>query len=175
LIKPIGKSLQHRVVEATSGYIDQARDLFDTDFNRVAVGFDLTGKAAGMYRVRRSERIIRYNPYIFAKYFDDNLAVTVPHEVAHYIADMVYGLRNIRPHGQQWQALMAAFGADPSRTCSYDMEGIPQRVHQRIAYRCDCTRHNITLRRHNQIERGRRRYFCRSCGALLVQSPVAAG
>jgi len=144
LIKPIGKSLQHRVVEATSGYIDQARDLFDTDFNRVAVGFDLTGKAAGMYRVRRSERIIRYNPYI-------------------------------RPHGQQWQALMAAFGADPSRTCSYDMEGIPQRVHQRIAYRCDCTRHNITLRRHNQIERGRRRYFCRSCGALLVQSPVAAG
>ncbi len=55
----------------------------------VPVRFELQGRAAGMYRVHKGERVIRYNPYIFSKYFDDSLANTVPHEVAHYITDVL--------------------------------------------------------------------------------------
>ena len=168
IIKPIGISEQKLVVEATADYVERAQQLFGADFSQVTVRFDLKGKAAGMYRVRKGERVIRYNSYLFAKYFDDNLAVTVPHEVAHYITDMVYGLRRIRPHGPEWKQLMADFGADASRTCSYDLDGIPQRVYQRFPYRCDCTRHDLTARRHNQIQDRKKLYFCRQCGAPLA-------
>ncbi|KPK54111.1 MAG: hypothetical protein AMS22_06405 [Thiotrichales bacterium SG8_50] len=171
MIEPIGISKQTLVVEATADYVERAQRLFNGDFSQVTVRFDLRGRAAGMYRVQKGERVIRYNPYLFAKYFDDNLAVTVPHEVAHYITDMVYGLRHIRPHGKEWKALMAEFGADASRTCNYDLEGIPKRVYQRFPYRCDCTQHDLTARRHNQIQDGKKLYFCRRCGSPLVPKP----
>lgn len=168
LIEPIGIGQQKVVVKATADYVEQAQFFFKADFSQITVCFDLKGKAAGMYRVQKGESVIRYNPHLFAKYFDHNLAVTVPHEVAHYITDRVYGLRKVRPHGKEWKALMAEFGADSSRTCDYDLAGIPQRVFQRFPYRCDCTRHDLTARRHNQIQRGKMRYFCRQCGSPLA-------
>jgi len=172
-IEPIGINRQKRVVEATADYVEQAQKLFEVDLSQVTVRFDLKGKAAGMYRVHNGERIIRYNPYLFAKYFDDNLAVTVPHEVAHYITDRVYGLRRIRPHGKEWKQLMAEFGASASRTCNYDLDGIPQRVFQRFPYSCDCTHHELTARRHNQIQQGKKLYFCRLCGSSLAPQEQA--
>lgn len=168
LIEPIGISRQKLVVEATADYVEQAQKLFDADFSQVTVLFDLKGRAAGMYRVQKGERAIRYNPYLFGKYFDNNLEVTVPHEVAHYITDRVYGLGRIRPHGKEWKDLMAEFGASASRTCNYDLEGIPQRVFQRFPYYCDCAHHDLTARRHNQIQQGKKLYFCRKCGSSLL-------
>ncbi len=168
IIDPIGAHLQGQVVAATATYIDKARSLFDADFNIIPVQFDLKGKAAGMYRVQNSESVIRYNPYLFAKYFDDSLAVTVPHEVAHYITDRLYGLRKIRPHGKEWKTVMGKFGVDASRTCHYDMEGIPTRVFKRFPYGCGCTQHTLTARLHNQITQGKKHYFCRQCGSVLV-------
>lgn len=168
MIKPIGIAQQKRVVDATADHIEKAQELFNSDFSQVTVRFDLKGRAAGMYRVQKGERVIRYNPWLFSKYFDDNLAVTVPHEVAHYITDMVYGLCNIRPHGPEWKALMAEFGADASRTCNYDLDGIPRRVVRRFPYRCDCMHHELTAYRHNQIRQGKKLYFCRQCSSPLV-------
>ena len=172
IVAPIGISQQKRVVEATADYVELAQQLFGADFSQITVRFDLKGKSAGMYRVQNGEKLIRYNPYLFAKYFDDNLAVTVPHEVAHYITDRVYGLQNIRPHGKEWRALMAEFGADASRTCNYDMQGVPQRVYQRFPYQCSCSGHELTARRHNQIKRGEKVYFCRKCRSPLVPKDV---
>lgn len=173
LVDPIGFSQQKAVVDATNAYIEQARSIFKTDFGNIAVRFDLTGKAAGMYRVQGGESVIRYNAHLFAKYFDDNLTVTIPHEVAHYITDRIYGLRKIRPHGKEWKALMAEFGADNSRTCNYNLEGIPRRSYRRFPYRCGCTDHELTSRRHKQIQQGKMQYFCRQCGSSLTpQEPV---
>ena len=168
LIEPIGTLRRELVVQATLDYVRQAGKIFNSNFPVIAISFDLIGKSAGMYKVRNAERIIRYNPYIFAKYFDENLDTTVPHEVAHYITDLVYGLGRVRPHGKQWKALMEEFGADASRTCNFDMEGIPQRIHQRFSYQCSCTSHELTARRRNQIAMGIKQYFCRKCGSLLV-------
>jgi SprT protein len=175
MIKPIGIAQQKAVVDATADYVEKAQELYNSDFSQVTINFDLKGRAAGMYRVQKGERVIRYNPWLFAKYYSDNLAVTVPHEVAHYITDMVYGLRNIRPHGPEWKALMAKFGADSSRTCNYDLEGIPQRVVQRFPYRCDCTHHELTAYRHNQISEGKKLYLCRQCSSPLVPTTWADG
>ncbi len=123
-----------------------------------------------MYHVHGRKRYIRYNPYIFAKYFDDNLQHTVPHEVAHYIADMIYGIKNIKPHGQEWKDIMQQFGIEAKTTCNYDLQGIPQRRHHRFAYQCHCRQYEISTRRHNMIARGQQRYLCPACKADIRSS-----
>lgn len=172
IIEPIDPSQQSQVVSNTLHYIGVASKIFGRSFPDIPVSFKLTGRAAGMYHVQRRKRYIRYNPYIFAKYFADNLQNTVAHEVAHYIADMVYGIKNIKPHGREWQAIMRQFGVEAKVTCSYDLLGIPQRQHRRFAYQCLCRSHEISTRRHNMILRGQRRYHCPACKGDIQYSGV---
>jgi len=167
-IIPIDSADQARVIAATHDFIARAGTHFGRRFEAIPVLFDLRGRNAGMYRIRGRQRCIRYNPWLFAKYFDDNLTDTVPHEVAHYICDQLYGLRNIRPHGREWQAMMRLFGVEPRRTCSYDLEGIPQRRQQRHPYRCACREHQVSTVRHKRIQAGRAQYLCRSCKQPLI-------
>jgi len=166
-IAPINNEQQIHVITETSRYITLASDLLQRSFAEIPVLFNLKGLAAGMYRVNRQGRCIRYNPYLFAKYFEENFATTIPHEVAHYIVDQVYGLRHAKPHGAEWRELMLMFGADASCTALFDVEGIPSRVCRRYAYQCDCNTYVLTSRRHNRIIRGHARYHCRRCGTVI--------
>ena len=158
-----------RVCARTEDFIHLAERHFRRKFAPIPIRFNLKARAAGMYCVRRDEREIRYNPFLFARYFEDNLRVTVPHEVAHYICDMVYGLKNIRPHGNEWKNLMGYFRADPSRTCDYDLNGIPLRKVQRYLYSCACSTHQLSSVRHNRIQRDNTRYYCRKCHQEVVR------
>lgn len=167
LIDPICPEQQQQVMAVTRQYIARAEALFDRAFASIPVLFNLKGRAAGMYRVKQGQREIRYNPYLFAKYYNDNLAVTIPHEVAHYVTDVLYGLAAIRPHGKEWRGVMQLFGADASRTCDYDLAGIPIRRLLRHEYRCGCEVYKLTTRRHRRIQGGQTRYFCRNCGGEL--------
>lgn len=166
-IEPINSVQQRQVIEATEACIQRAGELLQRSFKMIPVAFDLRGRAAGMYRVHGRQRVIRYNPHLFAKYFDENLTGTVPHEVAHYIVDMLYGLRKVRAHGPEWRELAAMFGASTKATCTFDLAGVPVRTQRRFAYRCDCKTHALTTRRHNQIGRGHTRYFCKTCRGEL--------
>ena len=163
----LDRTLQAQVVEETCFRLRQASGHFGRIFPEIPVLFDLRGKAAGMYRVRAGQRVIRYNPHIFARYFNDNLAQTIPHEVAHYVSDLLHGFRNIRPHGPEWKQVMAFFGADSRATCSYDLHGLPQRRYRQHAYRCGCRQHQLTTIRHNRVRQNRMRYYCRQCGDPL--------
>ncbi|MCC6303203.1 MAG: SprT-like domain-containing protein [Gammaproteobacteria bacterium] len=166
---PIDVDRRAAVVEATQAWIDRAGALYGRRFEPIPVLFDLMGRSAGMYRVRRGARVIRYNPWIFARYPRDSLAVTVPHEVAHYVVDCLHGLHRVRPHGREWRAVMGDFGVDPVATGVYALDGIPTRMQRRHVYRCACLVHRITTRRHNLILRGAR-YRCCRCGDDLVYS-----
>ena len=166
-IDPINTRQQEDVISMTGQYILQASDYFKRDFPLIPIHFDLKGRAAGMYKVVKGLRQIRYNPYLFAKYFSDNLDNTVPHEVAHYVADILHGMRNIRPHGKEWQAIMHVFGVTPSTRCFYDLTGIPQRQQRRFPYQCHCRSHELSTRRHRLISSGQRRYQCRQCQTTL--------
>lgn len=167
-ITPLSSVQQQQVAAATSDCIRRVGELLDHPLGPVPVSFELRGRAAGMYRVQGGERQIRYNPYIFGKYLADNLANTVPHEVAHYATDVLYGLRNIRPHGAEWRAVMQLLGAAPVATCRYDLSGIPLRRQRRYNYRCACSTHAITAARHNRVASGRVCYFCKHCGTALA-------
>ena len=171
-INPIDEDQQQQVIQVTDGYLQIAAELFDYPYESIPVTFDLKGSAAGMYQLRYNERVIRFNPYIFAKYFEDSLQTTVPHEVAHYVTDKLFGLHNIRPHGREWKSVMSAFGANPSATGNYDLEGIPVRRYKRFKYECDCRDHELTIIRHNKIQRGEKRYLCRFCGMAIRQTTL---
>jgi len=165
---PIDTSQQALVRERTRYFITQAEEILNTALPELPVLFDLRGRASGMYRVRgRNNKEIRYNPWIFALHFDDCIATTVPHEVAHYCVDMLYGLRSVRPHGREWKAMMSAFGADASVTASYSLEGVPVRRTRSYAYSCACGEHKLGIRRHNKVIRGEARYSCRRCRSVL--------
>ena len=93
LVEPIGKVQQREVTAATKHYRQQAQDIYKRRFTPVPVLFDLAGRTAGMFKLVGRRGWIRYNPWIFAKYFEENLRDTVPHEVAHFIVYELYGTR----------------------------------------------------------------------------------
>jgi SprT protein len=169
-IAPIGAAERRRVVAHTEHYLRLAGQLFERPFRPVPVLFDLRGSSAGMFRAAGRDCRIRYNPWIFAKYFEENLEGTVPHEVAHYVVHELYRWRRaVKPHGAEWRAVMAAFGADPGVTFQLDLAGIPQRRQRTHTYRCDCRTHQLSTTRHNRIQRAGVRYHCRYCSGPLTR------
>ena len=84
IITPISEQQQAEVVAATNHCIARASRLYGQTFEAVPIDFDLSGRCAGMYQVRGSMRRIRFNPWLFAKYYQDSIGDTVIHEVAHY-------------------------------------------------------------------------------------------
>ncbi len=175
-IQPLSSEQQQQVVDETQVCIKRAELLLAIHIKPVEINFTLKGRAAGMYRVKhhgsrffgREHREIRYNPYIFSKYFDDNVKTTIPHEVAHYVSDMIYGLKNIRPHGKEWKTIMQTFGADASVTANYDLSGIPQRKKSLYSYQCNCREHQLGPVRHNKIKNNRGQYYCKHCKQTLL-------
>tara|TARA_R110002095_G_scaffold58067_1_gene49869 strand:- start:28 stop:537 length:510 start_codon:yes stop_codon:yes gene_type:complete len=163
----LNESQQRLVISETKKQIQKASVILDKPFKMIPVEFDLRGHTIGMYKVSKNKRVIRYNAQIFAKYFEQNLRDTVPHEVAHYIVDMQYGRKNIRPHGTQWRQLMEQLGAKPERTANYDLTGVPKRRYTTVAYQCGCQQHQLGIRRHNKLAKQQVRYFCRRCGDSL--------
>ena len=155
------------VVALTAHWVARARALYADPLPEIPVRFDLRGQSAGMYRVRGEEREIRYNPLVFARWYRENLADTVPHEVAHYVVERRHG-RRAKPHGPEWQAVMAAFEVAARRTCDFDLRGLPVRRERRFPYRCACREHQLTATRHHRVLRGQSCYHCRACGSELA-------
>jgi SprT protein len=166
-VQPIGPRQQREVATCTEAYIAAAETLLQRSFDRIPVLFDLRGSTAGMFRLQGRRREIRFNPWIFAKHYEENLAATVPHEVAHYIVHELYGLRRVKPHGAEWRAVMAAFGADDAVTFDLDLEGVPRRRQRTHPYQCSCRLHQISTTRHNRVQAGRGHYQCRHCNGQL--------
>ena len=175
IIPPLSSEQQQLVIEQTHVYIEQAVDLFNIKNNDIEINFNLRGRSAGMYRVSRQKgwhfvqlkREIRYNSFIFSKYFDDNFSTTIPHEVAHYISDILYGLKNIKPHGNEWKTIMQAFGANAAVTADYDLSGIPLKKQSLYTYHCQCREHQLSAIRHNKIKKRHYRYYCNFCKQAL--------
>lgn len=170
-VAPIDTQQQQRVRATTLEYLQRAEGLYGLAHRPIPVGFDLLGRALGVYCVSRRQAVIRYNPYIFSLYFEHGLRTTVPHEVAHYITDRLFGLANVRPHGKEWRSVMQALGAEPRARTHLDLSGIPLRRQRRFTYRCDCAVHQLSSCRHNRIVNSTARYHCRDCGSQLVVTP----
>lgn len=166
--EPLDEQRRERVRSETDRYIRLAGQWLGRELPSLPVHFDLAGKCAGMFKMRGDHCWIRYNPWIFGRYFDYNLAGTVPHEVAHYVVEATRGRRRVKPHGPEWRAVMARFGADPEVSFRLDLSGLPQRCQRTHPYRCNCRDHRLSTTRHNRVQRGTGAYLCRYCDGRLV-------
>lgn len=162
-INPITELQKQQVLNKAEYYMQQLQTAFDISIPKINIHFDLKGRCAGMYVVRKKQRHIRFNSYIFSKYFQNSLITTVPHEIAHYVSDLVYGIKNIKPHGKEWQSIMHTLNVEPRVTGDYDLTGIPVRRQQRFEYQCTCMTHQLTSIRHNRVQQGRAYYLCQKC------------
>lgn len=165
---PVLASERREIVRAaTQTTIDRVSAVTGIALAPLTVAFDLSGRSAGQFTARGDRCRIRYNPWIFARYFEENLAATVPHEVAHYAVYRAYPGQRVRPHGREWRAIMQALGAEPSVTFDLDISGLPRRQQRRHRYHCGCREHTLSSTRHNRVSAGRARYACLQCRGEL--------
>ena len=123
-ISPVTTSQRTQIIRATNDCIAKAEKIFHQSFATLPIHFDLQGKSAGMYQVKGINKRIRYNPWIFAKYYEESLSNTVVHEVAHYLVDCLWGINKVKPHGREWKNTMRLMGAEPVVRGDYDLTGI---------------------------------------------------
>jgi len=132
------------------------------------INFNLKGRCAGQYCntfVRYTgmsiDEHLKFNMEIAVQNSQDFINRTVPHEVAHLVAQRLYG-RGVN-HDHRWQNIMTQyFNTDPSRCHNYDMTNVTVKRQRRFEYGCGCRTFQITTVRHNKILRGRV-YNCGSC------------
>jgi SprT protein len=156
--------LRGRVVEYTRELVGAARARWPrARIPDVRVEFHLEGHSAGEACARTGTT--NYNLYLLEKYGERFIERMVPHEVAHVVAERLHGKR-VRPHGKEWKAVMAFFGAEPR--VHHDFESRYARTVVRYPYRCDCEElHFLGARSHRRFRRGRTEYTCRRCGRVL--------
>lgn len=93
------------------------------------ITFHLRGTTAG--RAYIAENRIDFNPVLLRGNLERFLDRTPWHEVAHLLSFRKYGGR-IRPHGEEWQRIMWAFGKPATRCHNYDTGAKPLTICQEI-------------------------------------------
>ncbi|MFT6927527.1 MAG: SprT protein [Psychromonas sp.] len=137
-----------------------AECFFDRAFKRPTYLFNQRGRSAGSAHLQLN--LIKYNSTLFSQNSADFFAQVVPHEVAHLITYQHYG--KVRPHGKEWQYVMQnIFNCPADTTHSLDISDV---MGKQFAYQCDCTTHQLTIRRHNKILKGVK-YSCKKCRVEL--------
>lgn len=160
------KAIKARVTEC----LILASAHFGQTFPAIPVKFDLTGKVGGSYCYRYDRRsgktthFFRFNRVLIRENLDEYLDQICPHEVAHYVARMIWG-RGISAHGPEWKSVMTdVFKLAPDRCHSMDTTNAAKRHY---VYKCSCREHQLTKAIHNKILRGHS-YKCKPCGGTLT-------
>ena len=140
----------------------------------IDIAYDLRGKSAGQVRFNPEKKpVVRYNLSIALLQPQAFLSQTVPHEVAHVVTWVLHG-HKVRPHGREWQSVMAYFGLAGQRCHSFEIPLSQTRRQRRWQYACDCREHQLSTTRHRRVEQGQR-YECRLCHGLLKLKKTLPG
>jgi predicted SprT family Zn-dependent metalloprotease len=109
MIQTLSKSEQ-AVVEAVHFYVDLANEHSMKWIPYPTIRFDISGSKAGEARThfKTGALVVRFNPLFMEQNLERVLNVTVPHEVAHIVAD--YKDNRANGHGEGWRAVMRLFG-----------------------------------------------------------------
>ena len=153
-----------RCEEALTQRLQQAELALQQAWPRPQLSFTQRGKAAGTAHLQRWE--IRLNPVLLVENQALFLHEVIAHELAHLLVFARHG--RVAPHGRAWQAMMRqVFGLAPRVTHQLDISSLQGPL---FAYQCACQRHQLSLRRHNKVQRGQSRYLCRHCGQPLTEA-----
>ena len=132
-------------------------------FPRPDINFKLTGKSAGTAHLQLNR--LRFNGMLYQENSQIFLEEVVPHEIAHLLCFQIYG--KVKPHGQEWQQIMwYVFGVEPKTTHNFDISSVKVKG---FDYQCQCGTVELSIRRHNKIQRRQANYVCRQCHQVLVK------
>ena len=139
-----------------------AECFFDRPFKRPEYLFNQYGKSAGTAHLQRN--IIKFNPVLYNQNKIIFVDQVVAHEVAHLVVYQHYG--KVKPHGKEWQHVMeTVFHCPASTTHTLDIKDV---IGKQYRYRCACTTHLLTVRRHNKVLKGAD-YICKNCKSVLKE------
>lgn len=159
----LSPDLKQQVHNRVAHFVQLASRLFGVSLPMPEIGFDLRGVRAATAQSGKVGKL-RFNPILLAANEAGYFANTIPHEVAHLVVGAKWGF-DVNAHGSEWQSVMREFGCEPLTTHSYDVS--LARIGGTFLYRCACKTHQLSLRRHNSIQRGQK-WQCLKCKAELV-------
>lgn len=148
-----------------------AQRVFGRTFDICKLEFTVGGKRVGGY-AQPTNNLINLNPHFFQfkNNIDHIINVTIPHEIAHLLDNIMYPSKTKRHHGPTWKYIMVKLGLKPDRC--HDMEGTkeykPSGPRPRpYVYECpSCKRvFHLTSNLHTKILRGQ----WRKCSVCKVE------
>jgi predicted SprT family Zn-dependent metalloprotease len=138
--------------------------------------FTLRGRTAGMLKFMAlrgkrgyvkpstvSDCVLRFNTSMLAKNGPEATVETVRHEFAHLLAVSIEGAKG---HGAVWKRYAKLLGSNGDPYHSFEKVEHEVRRTRTVKAACDCTQHDITVRRANMMRAGRK-YMCRACKGRL--------
>ncbi|MFZ7241278.1 SprT family zinc-dependent metalloprotease [Avibacterium avium] len=148
-------------------YLQLAGQHFQCAFPMPTVSYQLRGVKAGVAYLQKNE--IRFNCTLLLENPDYFLQQIVPHELAHLIVYQVFG--RVAPHGKEWKTVMENIFQQPAEIYhNLDVKSVQGKT---FTYRCGCRTHDLSVRRHNKVQKQSAVYFCRECKQALIYFPIA--
>lgn len=155
--------------------LKQAASFLNCSLPKAEVQCNLRGRAAGQLRYQRhaiaKTPILRFNGKLLSQNRIAFFQEVIPHEVAHLAAYSAFGTA-IKPHGKEWRYVMnQCFGLVARVTHNFEVELKPRK---RFNYVCGCPEleHELSIIRHNRVQRGQNQYLCRRCQQVLRYQAV---
>lgn len=156
------RHLNLQVICQAKQCISLAQQHFQHTFAMPIIDYKVRGLKAGVAYL--SQNKISLNRTLLLENQQNFIQQTVPHEVAHLIVYQVFG--KVKPHGKEWKFVMEQLFNCPAKTChQFDTSQVQGK---RFIYQCSCQQHQLSIRRHNKIQRGEAHYFCRNCKEILL-------
>lgn len=155
------KDIAQEISDCIELYWNKARRRYPTklmEWTKPTFTMDVRGTVGG--KAFLHENRIALNPVLFRQNKKDFIEDTIPHEVAHLVAFMVY---RDNGHGAGWKHVMRSdFGIPPTRCHNYDVSNVKQKYTVRKAlYTCECKdlTHKLSLQKH----RSKTNFLCKRC------------
>ena len=120
---------------------------------RTTAGYSYSGK----------ENRIEFNPHLYLRHEDIFHLDTIPHELAHNIADRLFKSKG---HDEAWHNTffdLTGYLAERTHSMNVKHLEIKQKTYE---YKCDCQTWKFSGRRNSLHKKGHR-YFCKECGATI--------
>lgn len=154
--------LKQRVVEKVKESKLKAKEKLGLELPPLTIKYELTGWRAGT--ASSAKYTIQLNQDYLTRFTEDMLNQTIPHEVAHIVADIYY--KRFCNHNKLWCNIMSnVYGLLPLRTHNF---GAPLNGKRIARYQLSCSYCNFKhtfgrVLKNKIILFGVERFFCRSC------------
>lgn len=154
--------LHQQVMNTLSLNLRTASDYFQIAFSWPTIDYGLKGSAAGVAILQGWQ--IRLNSVLLAENKQTFIDQVIPHELAHLLVWQQFG--KVAPHGKQWRWMMEkVLGVTARRTHNFAIDSVRVKT---FTYHCTCQLHQLSIRRHNRVQRQQSLYLCRRCRQPLI-------